>query len=113
MVISEVVLEEAKRGSPEAAQKRIALLEGLPLVAVTKTALDFANDLIQSGAVPQKAAQDALHISICCVNEVDFLLTWNCKHIANAEKRDHIAQICKLHNYSPPIICTPEELLGE
>ena len=87
---SEIVAEEAGKGHPEAAQRRLEFLENIPFIAVTEEALDFADKLIQTGAVPKKAAQDALHIAVCCVNNVDFLLTWNCKHIANAEKRESI-----------------------
>ncbi|MEE9302749.1 MAG: type II toxin-antitoxin system VapC family toxin [Thiotrichaceae bacterium] len=113
LVISEAVLEESRRGDPDAATKRLEILKDLPLVAISEEALDFASNLIECNAVPKKAAQDALHIAVCCTNSVDFLLTWNCKHIANAEKREHIAQVANRHGYHSPVICTPEELLGE
>ncbi|WP_339137631.1 MAG: type II toxin-antitoxin system VapC family toxin [Candidatus Electrothrix sp. GW3-4] len=113
IVISEIVAEEAGQGHPEAAQRRLDLLRDIPFIAVTEEALDFADKLIQSGAVPQKAAQDALHIAVCCVNNVDFLLTWNCKHIANAEKRESIRTAAVEHGLIAPVICTPEELFGD
>ena len=113
VVISEIVAEEAGKGHPDAAQRRLDLLRDIPFIAVTEEALDFADKLIQSGAVPRKAAQDALHIAVCCVNNVDFLLTWNCKHIANAEKRESIRTVAVEHGLIAPVICTPEELFGD
>ena len=112
-VISEIVLEEAQRGSPEAARRRLDILNGIPFIPVTEEALSFADTLVLSGIVPTKAIQDALHIAVCCANTVDFLLTWNCKHIANAEKRGHIEEAARKNGFTAPTICTPEELLGE
>lgn len=113
MVISEIVVEEAGRGNPEAAGRRLEMLEGIPFIPVTEEVLTFADKLIQSGAVPQKAAEDALHIAVCCVNNVDFLLTWNCKHIANAERRAYISNAAAENGLVAPVICTPEELFGD
>lgn len=113
MVISEIVAEEAGRGNPEAVRRRLDILRNIPFIPVTEEALAFADKLIQNGAVPQKAAEDALHIAVCCVNNVDFLLTWNCKHIANAEKREYIRKTAVESGLVAPVICTPEELFGD
>ena len=68
--------------------------------------------LVDRGPIPQKAAVDALHIAIATVHGMDYLLTWNCKHIANAEMQTAVNRICRHDGYEPPVICTPEELLG-
>jgi hypothetical protein len=94
------------------AAKRLTALEGIPLLDIPDAAIHLADDLIKSHAVPQKAAQDALHIAIACVNGIDYLLTWNCKHLANAKMRGHIERVCHEAGYVPPVICTPEELEG-
>jgi len=63
--------------------------------------------------VPRKAAEDALHIAVAAVHGLDFLLTWNCKHIANAMMRSAIERVCREAGYEPPVICTPEELTSD
>jgi len=112
LFISQVVLDEARAGDPEVAAKRLTALEGIPLLDIPDAAIHLADDLIKSHAVPQKAAQDALHIAIACVNGMDYLLTWNCKHLANAKMRGQIERVCREAGYVPPVICTPEELEG-
>lgn len=109
---SQVVLAEARAGDPEAAQRRIAVLEHLPLLDVTDTAITLAAALVSGQALPAQAAQDALHIAVTCVHGVEYLLTWNCAHLANARLRSRIEQVCRDAGYIPPIICTPEELEG-
>jgi predicted nucleic acid-binding protein len=110
LFISQVVLDEARAGDKEEAAKRLAALQDLPLLELNAEAIRLAENLVQSNAVPKKAAQDALHIAIACVNGVDYLLTWNCKHIANAKMRGKIDKVCRDAGYVPPVICTPEEL---
>ena len=112
LFISQVVLEEARAGNPEAAAKRMAALEGIPLLDIPDAAIQLADRLVKTRAVPKKAGQDALHIAIACVNGMDYLLTWNCKHIANAKMRSKIEKVCREAGYVPPTICTPEELGG-
>lgn len=69
-------------------------------------------DSLRSGVpLPEKAAIDALHISIAAVNGVEYLLTWNCRHIANPSMRPRIERICRDKGFEPPVICTPQELL--
>ena len=74
---------------------------------------ELARDLVNRHAIPQEAVEDAVHIAIAAVHGIDYLLTWNCAHIANAQRRDAIEQVCRDNGYEPPLICTPEELLGE
>lgn len=113
LVVSESVLRECGAGDPDAAKKRLTVLNDVPLILLTEQALDIANSLIAKGIVPAKAAEDALHIAIATVNGVDYLLTWNCRHIANPEIQRGIAAHLEDIGLSLPFICTPEELLGE
>ena len=91
----------------------MAILEGLPLLRLNDAVTDLAEHLLARAALPAKAKDDALHIAVAAVHGIDFLLTWNCKHIANARQRPIIESICNAYSYHPPVICTPEELLGE
>ncbi|MBX2807507.1 MAG: type II toxin-antitoxin system VapC family toxin [Cellvibrionaceae bacterium] len=113
LFISELVIMEAQRGDEVAAQQRLNALEGLPLLDLSVQAEHFAELLLLHHAVPQKAAEDAAHIAVCCVAGVDYLLTWNCKHIANAQCYRAIEELCIAQGYIPPVICTPAELLGD
>ncbi len=113
LVISESVLRECGAGDPDAAKKRLTVLNDVPLILITEQALDLANSLVAKGIIPAKAAEDALHIAIATVNGVDYLLTWNCRHIANPEIQRGIAAHLEDIGLSLPFICTPEELLGE
>jgi predicted nucleic acid-binding protein len=109
---SQAVLTEAGAGDPEAAQRRLTVLEGLPLLDVTDEAIALAARLITAQALPVRATQDALHLAVACVHGMEYLLTWNCMHLANARLRSRIEQTCREAGYVPPIICTPEELEG-
>jgi hypothetical protein len=111
--ISALVVSEAGSGDGEAAGRRLALLQRLPLLTLNDAALDLTEQLLAKAALPAKAREDALHIAIAAVHGMDYLLTWNCKHIANAVKRPTIEAVCETSGYRPPIICTPEELLGD
>ena len=110
LLVSQIVIDEARAGDPESAAKRMAAIADLPLLEISEEAVALAQSLITSHAVPEKAAQDALHISVACVGGADYLLTWNCKHIANARMRGAIEKTCRSAGYASPIICTPEEL---
>jgi hypothetical protein len=78
---------------------------------VTEDALALAQRLVRVGAVPEPATEDALHIAVAVTNGVDYLLTWNYRHLANATMRSTIERACRVAGYEPVIICTPEELL--
>jgi hypothetical protein len=94
------------------AQKRLEALDGIPLLSVTPEAVTLARALVEKGPIPEKADVDALHIAVAAVHGMDYLLTWNCKHIANAEMQIGIGKLCRAAGFEPPVICTPEELLG-
>lgn len=111
MVASELVVEEASAGDEAAARGRLDVLNGLKLLEVSADALALARWLVESGSVPKEAADDAMHLAIAVVNGVEYLVTWNCRHLANATRRAQIEAAIRATGYEPPIICTPEELL--
>ena len=111
LVISEFVSREAAAGDPNAARDRLAAIAGIPELNITDEVGELAQILIEKIPLPEKAQLDALHIAIATVHGADYLLTWNCAHINNAELRPKIEALCRLQGYEPPIICTPQELL--
>jgi len=113
LYISQMVVQEAGAGDPIAAQQRLQVLEEIPLLELNEEALTFAEYLVQEGPIPPNAVEDALHIAVAALNGMDYLLTWNFKHLANATMRYKIEQMCRQKGYEPPIICTPQELLEE
>ena len=113
LFVSQLVTAEASAGDDSAAAEREAFLQGIPRLATTVAAGTLASRLIASQAVPAQAAEDALHIALAAVHGVEYLLTWNCKHIANATMRQAIDRACRAAGYEPPVICTPEELTDD
>ncbi len=110
--VSQIVIDEAAGGDSKAAKNRLAALKPFPLLDIRDEASSLARDLIELGPLPPKAARDALHIAIAAVHGIDFLVTWNCAHIANAEMAAKIVGVCRNHSLECPVICTPEELMG-
>jgi predicted nucleic acid-binding protein len=110
---SQLVIREAAAGDTRAARRRLEVLEPLPLLEITDAAGQLARDLVTEAPIPKRALEDALHIALATVHGMDYLLTWNCKHIANAEIRNAVTAVCGAHGYEPPVICTPEELMGD
>jgi hypothetical protein len=110
--VSQLVIDECAAGDPEAAKRRAVFLAGLPLLDVVAEVTDLARHLAQSVPMPPRAAADALHIALATFHGMDYLLTWNCTHIANAELRQRIDQACTEMGYTSVVLCTPEELLG-
>ena len=113
LVVSEVVLREAAGGDPQAAERRSTLLAGIDVLEVGQAALDLAEEFVRRGVVPAGEAEDALHIAVAVTHGVDYLLTWNCAHIANATMRRAIDDICIEQGYEPTVLWTPEELSEE
>ena len=113
LYISEFVVSEAASGDPLIADRRLATLSGIAVIQLTGAATDLADMLIEEGPIPAKAALDALHIAVAVAGGMEFLLTWNFKHLANATMRAQIERKCRSRGFEPPIICTPEELSGE
>ena len=110
--VSPLVLDEAGRGDPEAAARRLAALDGFAVLEPTQPAAELVDILISDGALPRVARDDATHVAIATVHRMDYLLTWNCRHIDNAEAKPLIRSVCAVHGYTCPEICTPEELMG-
>jgi hypothetical protein len=111
LLISRFVVDECSGGDPVAAQERLAYVQGVPLLEIPNEVNALADALLSGVPLPEKSAIDALHISVAAVNGVEYLLTWNCKHIANPSMRAQIERICRDRGFEPPVICTPQELL--
>ena len=111
LFVSQMVIDEASAGDPEATTRRLDVLASLPLLDPQAEGTALAQTLIDHIPLPARAAADALHIAIAVVNGMDYLLTWNCTHIANAALRGRIEAACRSRGFRVPIICTPEELL--
>jgi predicted nucleic acid-binding protein len=109
---SELVLAEAQAGDAEAAARRLAVLEALPLLSVTEDAKELAERLVADGGIPAQAEADALHVAAASVHRMEYLLTWNCRHIDNAAQKPVIRSICAVAGHACPEICTPLELLS-
>ena len=109
----ELVVQEAGAGDPEEGQKRLDVLQDIPQLELNEDCRHLARVLLDEHAVPAEAVEDALHIAVSTVHGMDYLLTWNCAHIANAHRRQVIEGVCRVSEYNPPIICTPEELIGD
>jgi hypothetical protein len=110
--VSELVLREAEAGDPEAAARRLELLRGLPRLILTEDVLDLAAAFQGRSLLPPRAAEDGLHIAMATVHQLDYLLTWNCSHIANPEIQARLAEFLAVRGLALPYICTPEVLLG-
>lgn len=113
LFVSQLVIQEASAGDEQAVGRRLQVLEGIPSLELGEQAVALARMLIDEGTLSPQAAGDALHIAVATVHGMDYLLTWNLKHLANATIRNAITAACRAHDYEPPVICTPEELLEE
>lgn len=111
LFVSRYVIDECSDDDPVAAQERLVFLEGVPLLEVSEAAVALAEALVKNVPLPPKAVIDAYHISVAAVHGVEFLLTWNCNHIANPALRTRIESVCRTMGFEPPVICTPQELL--
>lgn len=109
--VSELVLEEAARGDRESAARRMAAIKSFAVLKVNEAAVALAERLVEVGPIPRESAADALHIAIAAVHGMDYLLTWNCKHLANAAFRQRLEVLVAEAEYECPVICTPEELM--
>lgn len=110
LFVSGEVLNEIRRGDPAASQIRLTYVQDLPVLEADDQARLLAAEILRTSALPQKAAADAAHIAIATVNGMDFLLTWNCTHIANGFIQRAISRLSREMGFEPPTIVTPEEL---
>jgi predicted nucleic acid-binding protein len=113
LYISQVVLDEVAQGDDEIATRRLEILRDFPLLEINQAVQNLAAQCLSKSNLPPKASDDALHIAAATVYGLDYLLTWNCKHIANAQIQKKLLQISLDAGYELPIICTPYELMGE
>ena len=113
LVISQYVIDEASAGDPTLAADRLAALAGIPLLPPDPEIPRIANEIMSLGVLPAKAQVDALHIAAVAHHRIQYLLTWNCKHIANAKILPRIHGVLADLAIPIPMVCTPEELLGD
>ena len=113
LVVSQYVIDEASAGDPVLAAERLESLEGIPLLPTAAEIPHIANKIMSLGVLPPKSQVDALHIAAVAHHRIQYLLTWNCKHIANAKILPRIHDVLTELGIPIPIICTPEELLGD
>ena len=112
LVTSQLVINEASAGDPVGAAKRLRLLDGVPLVAITSEVQDIADALVSAALMPPKAAADGLHVAAAAFAGVEYLLTQNCRHIANAHILPRVYEILEARGVGGLLICTPVEFLG-
>ncbi len=110
--ISALVEEEIQRGDQEAVKRRLSWVAEIPSLAITDQASELANRLLVKKVIPEGSEDDALHIGIAVAQGTDYLLTWNFRHINNAETKSAITSIIESSGYVCPQICSPEELGG-
>lgn len=110
---SEIVIAEAEKGNPEAARARLELIRTTTQLATSESAEQLVPILLRETGLPIKALADMSHVALATIHGMQFLLTWNCKHIANAMVLRRVAKACRANGYDLPVICTPEELLGD
>jgi predicted nucleic acid-binding protein len=113
LYVSQVVLDEATQGDPEMSAKRLEVLQSLFVLELTENVQDLGLQFLTKSSMPAKASDDAIHIAAATVHGMDYVLTWNCKHIANAQIQKKLAEISISFGYKLPTICTPYELMGE
>ena len=110
---SENVIAEAAEGDAEAAARRLEALRGIPSLGFTPEARALAKRFFASGLIPARALEDASHVAIATVHGMDYLVTWNCRHIANGEIMRRLAAITAEFGYELPVLCIPEQLMGD
>ena len=109
---SQVAVKETSQGDAAIAAQRLEILHNFSLLDLNQSVLDLAEQFLGRSNLPTKADVDAVHIAAATVHGMDYLLTWNCKHIANAQIQRKLAEISLDFGYELPILCTPYELLG-
>ena len=112
-VASAEVVREARAGDPEQARRRLEILDRLTLLTVTPEADQLMLALLATGVLPPRAQSDAAHLAIAVAAQVNYLLTWNCRHLANAQILKRLAAATQRLGCTLPQVCTPFELMGE
>jgi predicted nucleic acid-binding protein len=111
LFVSKVVADECAAGNPDAAKDRLEVLDSLEFIATSPPVDELARKLIEGFAVPRTEPRDAVHISLAATNGLEYLVSWNFKHIVNPTTRLAIERVCREAGFEPPIICTPDELM--
>ena len=111
LLVSNAVLEEIAEGDTDQASKRLALIEGISVINMSDNVKDVAESLIHKCSIPPNSYYDAIHVAICAVYDIDLLLTWNCKHLANPFMLPKSYSVLQALGYTSPLIVTPEQLL--
>jgi len=109
--VSEVVFSEVARGDPGAARLRVETIQGFPVLQVTEDIRELARVYLREIPLPSQGLADAMHLALAAWNEMDYVLTWNCRHIAGGRVKRRLAEINPILELRTPTICTPEELL--
>ncbi len=112
LFVAPPVLDECSAGDPTAAAERLVFVAGITVLVISQAAQELASELMLSVPLPKKAQVDALHIAISATTQMDYLLTWNCKHIANPSLRRRIEEVINAAKLVPPVICSPQELVN-
>jgi predicted nucleic acid-binding protein len=112
LVTSQLVIDEASAGDSSAAADRLKLLDGIPTVPIDDDVRSLARAIVSASIMPAKAAADALHVAAAAVAGVQYLLTLNCKHIANAHELPRVYRLLDDQGFGQLLICTPSEFLG-
>ena len=110
--ISGIVIEEARLGNPEAAKRRLEELKDFPHLELNDEVEKMARVYVEKLDIPEKSFRDTAHLAAACVHNIDYLVTWNCTHLANGEVIKKLLRINESFGIHTPIICTPEELMG-
>jgi hypothetical protein len=113
LYVSQAVIDESAAGDPVVSKRRLELLVNIPVLAMNDGIMELAEKLILGGPIPVRAAADAVHIAFATSYQCDYLLTWNCTHIANAEIQRRIRRVVAELGFELPVICTPEEFMGD
>ena len=113
LYVSQEVLKEAGRGDADAARDRLAVLTECRILAATDAAEKLTERILATGLIPARAASDAVHIGYAAAHQMDFLVTWNCRHILNAVIERRLAGVCQAMGLTLPVLCTPAELMAD
>ncbi len=111
LFVSKVVADECAAGDGDAARERLEVLDSLEFIATSPSVDKLAGKLIEEFAIPRTEPRDAIHISLAAVNGLEYLVSWNFKHIVNPTTRSAIERVCRDAGFVPPMICTPDELM--
>jgi hypothetical protein len=112
LVASQFVIDEASAGDPVLAAERLRILDDIPLLPLDPGIVGIADEIMGRAILPEKATTDALHIAIVAHHRIQYLLTWNCRHIANARILPRIHKLLNDLSIPIPVICTPEEMVA-